>query len=123
MGPNPFSFERFGLTSISLSVDNINSEYMTYTLRDTENLIALNSLITEMTMGYDSLGISRTIYATGYMLFAFRIFGCEANEFSNTGNLTINMNFTSGCTKNATAIILGQTSGHIKIDNGGIQLT
>lgn len=119
---NPYNFDIFGLTNISVQVDQVTSDYLSLNMSKTESLVAYQSLIREISLGSESLGITRESFTSGYSIYCFRIYGNEATSFTDRGNLTISMTFASGATENVTAIILGQINAKLVYGKSGITL-
>ena len=120
---NPYNFQHFDITEISLAVDNNHVAYSPITLDfNTNNYTSgYYSLITELDRGGLDIGnsISKEEYAKGYTLFAFDLSPDKTNgEIFNLikrGNLRLKIKFGTSLTTSITCIIYTETDRLILI--------
>jgi hypothetical protein len=116
---NPYQFNHFNLSNINVSVDNLNLEYRNLNLAfDTNYLLAYQTLVTGLNLEHSSVGINRSNYLDGNILFCYQLCNFNGNtSFADkTGNLKIELNFKIALDKQVTVIILSQESAVLMVD-------
>jgi len=113
-----YNFSRFDLTQIEIQVDNVASDNV-LKISNTENLQAFHLLVDSLGLGFRTIGLNKSNYINGNVIFGYRLFGNDSNNIRN-GKLSILLNFQGGCSENVTVLILGQSQAAMKLASSGI---
>jgi hypothetical protein len=121
---NPFNFQTFGLSKVSVSIDGEEAPYSPLELDFANKLYsrAYYSLFNGLDRGALDCGnsISYSDYANGYAIFAFDLTPdmCTGNHFNlvKSGNLRISLNFSSETTSNINCIIYMEHENILEIN-------
>lgn len=116
---NPFLFEDLGITNLTLSIDNVSLEYRNLNLTfNSRYLLGYQTLLTGLNLENRSFGIDRNSWLDGNVLFSFALTGYDGdvNFYERTGNLKLEITFSSGLAKPVMGIILAQSQSLLKID-------
>jgi hypothetical protein len=126
---NPYNFQDFGLTNINLSVDNISLEYRNLNLDFSKTyLLAYQCLITGLNLENKSVGINRSNYKNGNVIYGWQILGFEGESSfaERVGSIKLEVTFKEPLTEQITGVILSQSqnllsiSKHREIENPSI---
>jgi len=120
---NPYNFKSFGISNISLSVDQVSYEYRNLNLNfDKIYLLAFQTLLTGLNLENRSVGINRDNYLDGNVLFAFQLMGYDgASSLENrVGNVKMEVTFSTALSSQIIGICLAQNKAIMTIDKNGI---
>jgi hypothetical protein len=116
---NPYLFESFDLSNLTLSVDQNHLEYRNINLDFSSNyLSAFQSLLAELNLDGKSIGITRDSWLDGNVLFGFSLLGFAGLPSFNerAGSLKLEFTFSKPVPKAVVALVLSQTQCVLKID-------